>query len=313
MRKILIAIFFILWHPFSVAAEKPLIIYTSFPVGSGPDAFVRKVGDSIAKITQSPVIVENRPGGSGAVGLNTFNSIPANGQTLFFTSLDLVPTIPMIYGRDDLVKNLKLISPGFTTQLVLISSPSVQNIQDLKLLVKKRPFYGSWSNGSTAHLLGEQFSKSLDIKSNHVAYKEFNQWFIDIGNEQLAFSFGTIASSKPLMDAGKIKYLAVVSPKRDSRYPELPTLDEFVNEKISFSAPATGAAFYIHQKTSISDERKLKNILTKALMSDEVKQKTTFLNYEPWDFNEKEFVKTLEKNNVLYVQLLEKLDINLRQ
>ena len=295
------------------ATAKPLIIYTSYPVGSGPDNFVRQVTEVLSKQLEITVILENKPGGNGAVALATFNKLPADGNSILFTGLDILPTMPMINGDAELIKDLKLLAPGFHNDLILIASASVNTIADLQRVMAEHPLYGSWAIGSSSHLFGEQFARYFKVNADHAPYKDFNAWYIDVSNQQLAFSFGTIASGTALERAGRIKFLAVASQHRDPTHPEIPTLDEFVGRKTGITGPFTGAAFYVNKNTPQLIEAQLRTAVITALQSAEVQQKIAALNYRSWTTNTKEVNKTLDKNLIKYQQLVRQLNINLRQ
>ena len=267
--KILLAALFIVVGATALAANRPIVVYTSYPVGSGPDAFVRQVIDSWSKQSVTSVVLENRPGGNGAVALAAFNQHAADGHAILFSTLDVLPTMPMIYGNSELIKNLKLLAPGFITDLVLIA--------------------------------------------DHAPYKDFNQWYVDVSNEQLAFSFGTIASGTALKEAGRIQFLALATSKRDPSHSEIPTLDEFLGHKSGIAGPITGAAFYINKNTITSVEDNLRKALISAVQSPEVQQKISAQNYKIWSANTKEIMKTFDENLIQYQQLTRQLNINLRQ
>ena len=311
--KILLAALFIVVGATALAANRPIVVYTSYPVGSGPDAFVRQVIDSWSKQSVTSVVLENRPGGNGAVALAAFNQHAADGHAILFSTLDVLPTMPMIYGNSELIKNLKLLAPGFLTDLVLIASPSIRNVTDLQNAMRKHPLYGSWAIGSSSHLYGEQLARYLNVKADHAPYKDFNQWYVDVSNEQLAFSFGTIASGTALKEAGRIQFLALATSKRDPSHSEIPTLDEFLGHKSGIAGPITGAAFYINKNTITSVEDNLRKALISAVQSPEVQQKISAQNYKIWSANTKEIMKTFDENLIQYQQLTRQLNINLRQ
>ena len=151
------------------------------------------------------------------------------------------------------------------------------------------------------------------IQADHAAYKDFTQWYVDVSNQQLAFSFGTIASGTALKEAGRIKFLAIAAPKRDPVHPEIPTIDEFIGSKSGIAGPVTGAAFYINKNTASSVEEKLRKAVISAVQGTEVQQKISALNYRVWNANSKEINKTFEDNLIQYQQLTRQLNINLRQ
>jgi tripartite-type tricarboxylate transporter receptor subunit TctC len=312
LKKLVSFILFV--SAFSCAvADKPLTIYSSYPVGSGPDNFARQVVETLSKKLSTSTVIENRPGGNGAVALASFNNAPADGLSVLLTGLDVVPTMPLIYGNSDNIKELKLLAPAFKTDLVLISSAAVNRLDDLKKLAKDRPLYGSWAIGSSSHIYGEQLARHLGIQADHAPYKDFNQWYIDVSNQQLAYSFGTIASGTALEKAGRIRFLAIASVTRDPFYPEIPTLDEFLGRKTGIVGPVTGAAFYINKNTPVAAEAKLREAMIATLQSSEVQQKIHALNYRSWINNTAEANRALNENSVRYQQLIQQLNINLKQ
>jgi len=283
-----------------------ITIITSFPVGSGPDSYTRALTQSLEEILKVPVVLENRPGGNGSVSLQEYKNRVADGYSIYFTDPTVINAYPLVYGKSELIKNLTVLTASTSSDLMLISSTDIKNIQELQDLIKKHPYYGSWAIGSTGHIFSSQFAQYLGIDATHIPYKEYSTWLIDVSNKQLSFSFVTLASGKALEKAGKIKFLAIASQHRDADYPDVPTLDEFVGKKTNINGPKTGAAFYIDKSVPHDIQLILRNALNSAFNTENVKESIAVKNYKKWNASELDLNDDAER----YRLLIKKLNIN---
>lgn len=318
MKKILSALAFMLAAlvaPTHAAdfPTKPVTIITSFPVGSGPDGYARQLTESLTKKLGVPVILDNRPGANGVVSLEAFNRAPRDGHTVYFTDPTIVNGYQLVYSKDNLTVNLKTLVPATMTDLVLVTSTKINSYSELKQAMEKNPSYGSWAVGSTGQMYSEQLARYMKVTATHIPYRDYGQWFIDLSNQAMPYSFATMASAQALERAGKIKFLAIAASHRDPMYPAVPTIDELVGKKTGIYGPRTGAAFYISKDIPADAENSLRNAFKEALQTPNVKEAIASRNYKHWTINSDAGInKAMAEDASQYYQLIKDLSIDIR-
>jgi tripartite-type tricarboxylate transporter receptor subunit TctC len=293
--------------------SKTVTIVTSFPVGAGPDGVVRAMSQELSKIWNQPVVVENRPGGNGVVSLGAFNQTPADGYTVYLTDPTVIYAYPLVYGKDDLTANVKTLIPSTTTDLVLVTSPAITNAKELQAAIQKSPSYGSWAIGSTSQMYASQVATVFGVTAQHLPYKDYGQWLTDVSNQQLGFSFSTMASAQALQRAGKLRFLAIAADERNSQYPDVPTIDELVGKKTGVYGPKTGAAFYIKKGTPAEAEAALRAGFRKAYETATVKEAIASRGYKRWVARDSEIERVMADDEAKYHRLIRQLNIKLAQ
>jgi tripartite-type tricarboxylate transporter receptor subunit TctC len=319
LKKLLVAVVIALLTPVSFAQmalpTKQLTIITSFPVGSGPDSLIRKILPELSKQFQVPVIIENKPGANGSVAYDACNKAVNTSQNYYicYSEAGTVWAYPFIYGNDNLIKHLKPVVPSHRADLVLVTSPNIKNVEELKVAFKKSPNFGSWTIGSQGQVLSLQVAEFLKVPAEHVPYKDYAQWLIDVSTERLAFSFATLGSSQPLMLQGKLKYLAIGTPKRDPHYPDVPTVNELFGPKMKFQPMSAFATFYVKDDIGILDETIIRNGFRAVLNSPEYKADLYARGYRPWAYSEKETNEAIQQTHDNYVKMINTYKIEMKQ
>ncbi len=201
-------------------------------VGPGPDVLARIVGQKLTDAWGQQVLVDQRPGAGGIIAADSVAKSPADGYTLLL-STGTYTTIPSLYAKVpyDFVRDLTPVTLLAQLPFLLVAHPSgpAKNVQELVQLARARPGqlnYASSGNGTTAHLAGEMLKSMAKINIVHVPYKGTVPGVIDLVAGQVHIMFAIIQSSLPYVKAGRLKALAVSSPRRSSSAPEVPTISE---------------------------------------------------------------------------------------
>jgi len=287
---------------------QPVKIITSLPVGSGPDTLLRQVSDQLSKKWKVPVIIDNRPGGAGGVGLAAYTQSPADGHTIYFSDSSVVISYPILYNNPDSIKSIKPLVPVTQNYMMLFSSVNTSNFADLKSKILKNSSFGSWGVGSAGHLAGLELNDFLNVQQIHVPYKNFNQWFVDVGNQDVTYGYATIASSVKMVQANKIKYVAYLGSSRHPDFPGVPTLHELT--KHNFKYTTAWLAFYIHKDVSLPVSSKLEKDIREVLVSSEIQSAMATMHYRPWNATLVEFEKSVANETNAYRHLTKKHNIS---
>lgn len=315
ITKIFSAIFFILVFASPLTAlawpDKPVKIVISLPVGSGPDVQLRRAAKSLSAIWQQPVLVENRPGGSGRLAIGQLQKEGADAYTIGLFSQGDIVAFPILYEQTQILSAIEPVSPFFTADMVLFASPSITSIADLKNEIIRNPFYGSWAVGSVGHVTSAEFAAAFVNNAQHVPYKEYGPWYIDTANRALAFGFTSFGSGNAMQSAGRIRYLAVAAAKRDPRFPDLPTIKEATGLDLQAQS---WLAFFIHSQVPQALKRRidrdLKQVITSAEIQDFIKS-NFFIPLDHLDLAD--FRKQIDRDRRDYQQQLKTHNITINK
>jgi len=204
-----------------------------FGTGGGPiDVIARTYAEKLHQRWGQPVVVEAKPGASGIIAADAVAKATPDGTTVMFT-LPLTHINNAILQSKlpyDPVKDFEPISQLATggPALVVRADAPFANLKDLVAFAKTRPSltYGTWGNGSQAHLMGELLSRQAGIALIHVAYKSESAAHLDLMGGVLDLAWANPATAKAQSDAGKLKVLGISGSRRVSALPNVATFTE---------------------------------------------------------------------------------------
>jgi tripartite-type tricarboxylate transporter receptor subunit TctC len=237
MKKFLIALSLALASSLGAAAEpwpaKAVHIIVPFPAGSSPDLIARMLTDRLAQALGKPVIVENKPGAGGNLGTGLVAKAEPDGYTLGLSIPGPLAVNTALFKKMeyDPFKELAPITLVALSPNVLVVDPKlgVNTVKEFVDYVKARPGklnYGSVGNGSASHLTMELLKMRSGMDIVHVPYPGSPQVNTAIVSGQIQAGFVVPATAMPLVQAGRLKALAVTSSVRSVVVPELPTVAE---------------------------------------------------------------------------------------
>ncbi|MDB5902700.1 MAG: transporter substrate-binding protein [Betaproteobacteria bacterium] len=212
---------------------KPVRLVVHIGAGSSLDIVARVLAQKLNETWAQPVIVDNRGGAGGTLGMDVVAKATPDGYTLLFGSSSVA--IAASYYRKlpyDTVRDLEPVTQISSRHNALVVHPAspVSSVKDLIALAKAKPgqlSYGSGGgNGSSDHLAGELFRLMAGVQVLHVPYKSGPAALTDLMNRQLSFYFGGIPINLPMIRAGKVKAIATSGLQRSSQLPEVPTVSE---------------------------------------------------------------------------------------
>lgn len=291
--------------------DRPVKIIISLPAGSGPDVQLRVAAEVLSEKWGQPVVVENKPGGSGLVAMSQLTKDSSDGNTFAMFSVGDIVASPILFNKDNLLSYIEPLSPFFTADMVLFASPAMSNIKELQNEIQKNPMYGSWAVGSIGHLTGAEFANIYNKNSTHVPYKEYGPWYIDTANRVLSFGFTSLGSGNAMYRAGKIHYLAIASEQRNKKFPNVPTIREVSGKKI---VAQSWLAFFIKKDVSELIKRQIEKDLRDAMSSQKVQSSLDDNFFIPMNtVTLKDFRGQIEKDQVNYATTLKKYNINIKE
>jgi tripartite-type tricarboxylate transporter receptor subunit TctC len=256
---------------------KQVAYIVPFTPGGSTDVIGRTLCERLQTSLGQPFIVENRPGAAGAVGAAFVAKAKPDGSTLFGGTISthainasLYPNLPY-----DPVKDFEPVALTATLPNVLMVAPSlgVNSVQELIALLKKDPAkrtFASSGAGTSTHLAGELLADLIGVPLTHVPYKGTPPAMIDVSSGQVTFMFDQMTAAIPLVQAGKLKLLAVTTANRIALAPQLPTMMESGVPKFEMSS---WQAVYAPKGTPKAIVRKLSAEIHRILALPDVREK----------------------------------------
>jgi tripartite-type tricarboxylate transporter receptor subunit TctC len=259
-------------------------IIVPWTAGGTADLMARIAGQKYAEAFGQQFIVDNRPGAGGIIGTDQAAKAAPDGHTLLLATTAPNSVAPSLYSKIpfDPVKDFASISLMATTCYVLSVHPSmpVKTARDLVALAKARPGQLTFSSpgaGTPNHLSGEMLKMLTGIDMQHVPYKGSAQAIADVIGGQIAMSFENIVVASTFVKSGRVKALAVTSPKRATALPYVPTVAES-------SVPGFEAVGWFGMVAPVATPRdvvtKLNMELTRALNTADVRERIVSLGAE---------------------------------
>jgi tripartite-type tricarboxylate transporter receptor subunit TctC len=212
---------------------RPIRLVVPSAAGGAPDVICRALGQELSKLLGQPVIVDNKPGASGNIGIQEIARAPADGYTLGYANVATLAINPSLFAKlpYDAERELAPVALlGFVQNaLVVRNDLPVKNVRELIALAASKPgklSMGSAGNGTTSHLSGELFKSTTGVFITHIPYRGSPQAIQDLLGGQIDLMFDNLSSIGPQIKAGRVKALAVTGEKRSAQFPELPTMIE---------------------------------------------------------------------------------------
>ena len=264
--------------------NKPIRVVPFGTAGGPIDSIARVYGEMLKQRWNQPVIVDAKPGASGIVAADFVAKAPADGYTLLLTLSLTHTTVPLLQQKVpyDPVRDfqpLTKIATGGPMFVVPASAPP-NNLKEFVewAKAKGRVTYGTWGNGSAAHLFGELFKRHTGAPLEHVPYKGEAAAHLDMFGGVLDTAWANPATARTHLQAGKIKVLGIIGSRRVGTIPAVPTFTEQgfdgfgLDSWMGFFAPARTPA-------TVSD--KLVTALREITQSAEVRSKLLDMGFEP--------------------------------
>ena len=292
--------------------SKPVRIMVGASPGGGTDIIARMLGDKFADGLKQPFIVENRPGASNTIAADVTAKAPRDGYTLLVatnTGQAIAPHL-LTLGFDPL-KDVQPVGLIVIVPNVLVVGPQVPaaNVAELVALAKKQPLrYASSGIGSTQHIAGEALGKATGANLVHVPYKGSSQAHIDLLGGQVEMMLDTSSSAMGQIKAGKLRPLAVTTPRRSAELPQVPTLAE---AGVPGAEITTWYGLFTTGGTPRPIVTRLHGELAKALAAADVRARLTGLGGEPGAMSVDEFTTMNRAEFERYGRLIREAGIKL--
>ncbi len=273
---------------------KPLRMIVPFPAGASSDIVGRMLGEKLSEQLGQPVIADNRPGAGGNLGIALVAKSAPDGYTIVIATASIAVS-PSLYAKlgFDPIEDLAPVARLTSSPNILIVHPSVpaKSVKELIALAKARPgqiTLASAGTGGTLHLPIEMLMKSAGVNITHVPYKGAAPAVVDVVGGQVSGMFVDLPVISPYVKAGRVRALAMASPKRSVYFPEVPTTKEAGYANVELQ---NYYALFVPIKTPADIVAKLHDAVVKTVNTPAVREKLIGTAADPLTMTPEEFTR----------------------
>lgn len=298
--------------PAQVYPAKPVKVVVGYAAGGAVDIIARTVGQSMANSMGQPFVIENRPGAGTNIAVKAVIDAPADGYTLMLAANALAANMALYQPMPfDAERDMVAVSLVGSVPVVIAVNPATpfNSVARLIEAAKAKPggiAFASPGNGSTPHMAVELFARAAGISLQHIPYKGGAPAITDVMGGQLPLVAVNALEVLPHFKSGKLKVLAVLSPKRSAIFPDVPTIAEsgFAGFEASvwygFVAPAA---------TPKAVVARLHAEVQKALQTPEVRERMAAVGGEVSPGSAEQFAALIKSERIRYDKLVREANI----
>ena len=263
---------------------KSIRLIVPFAAGGSSDTLARTLGQALSESFGQQVVVDNRPGAGGNIGMELAAKASPDGYTVVLADVANLAISPTLYAKlpYDPVRDYSPVNMPATSPNVMLVHPSVPatTLKELLTLAKEKPrkiTYASAGVGQVGHLTGEMLNQLAGVEMVHVPYKGSSQAVIDLVGGHIQVMFSAFSSTLPHIKAGRLRALAVTSRTRSAAVPDVPTIAE--SGFPGFEA-VTWYSVVAPARTPRDAIERLNGEILQALGAAQVKERLSVLGFE---------------------------------
>jgi tripartite-type tricarboxylate transporter receptor subunit TctC len=290
-------------HAAAQIGESPIRIVIPYPAGGVGDTAARMIADSMRARLNRAVIIENKPGAAGRIGVQSVKDAPADGTVLLFTPIAPMVLFPHVYDNlaYDPVRDFQSLSQVGTFDLGVAvgANAPAKNLKELVDWLKSHPdqaAYGTPAAGSLPHFFAVLFARHANLDLRHVAYKGNPQAITDLIGGHLPMFFTSTQDLVEAHKAGRIRVLATSGGARSPALPEVPTFTES-----GYGIRGEGwYGIYVPARTPAEMVAQLNRAVVEAVRSDGFSKRLTPLGVQPTGTSAEEFSRIQKSDSELW-------------
>jgi tripartite-type tricarboxylate transporter receptor subunit TctC len=292
--------------------SRPVRLLTPYGAGGSYDGLSRVMADKLSRQFGHQVIVDNRPGAAGRIGMAIGTKLPPDGYNIMMIG-NTQTIAPSVHGKVpyDLDKDFDGLAMVAIITNVLVIHPNVpaKSVQEFVSLLKAKPGalrFGSGGTGGITHLAGELFKSMTGTNMIHVPYKSGALAMNAVVGGEVEMNVLNMLNSAPHVRSGRLRGLGVTGAKRSHFLPELPTLDE---SGVKGYEIVEFYAFVVPAKTPRALVKRLHSEIATAVNSSELKERFTNLSSEPLVLPPEETKAYILRERVKYAKIVKEVGI----
>lgn len=283
-----------------------------FPPGGPTDTFSRAVAQNLSEALGQPVVIENRAGAGGGVGMDALAKSAPDGYTIGLSTTGTHAINPALYGANIPYNALTDFTPltlavAYINILVINPNHPAKNVKELVEFARTNPgkvTFGSAGNGASNHLSGEVLRSLTGTQMQHIPYKGSAPALTDVMAGNITFMYDVPNTVLPQIRAGRVRGLAVTSAKRSPYAPDLPTMEEAGVP--GYSAAGSDLWFGIMGPKGLPKPivAKLNAELIKVLRSPDMREKVRGQFFELWTSTPEEFAAVIKSDSAKWGKIV---------
>ena len=293
---------------------KPIRMIVPFPAGGGTDVTARLIAMKMGETLGQPVIIENRPGANGIAGTDVATKSAPDGYTVVMGTMGSFSINPSAYRKMpfSVARDLAPVSQIVGAPVMLVVHPSVpaRTIPELVAYSRAEPgglTYASSGAGSGPHMIAEMFAAASGAKMLHVPYKGSAPAYNDLLGGQVQASTDSIAIGLQHVRAGKLRAIAVLSPKRSELLPDVPAAAESMN---GFSV-SNWYALMAPAATPLAVRKRIQGAIAAAMADKQVRTATIDQALEPVASTPEEFGAFLARETARWSEVVARVKLQM--
>jgi tripartite-type tricarboxylate transporter receptor subunit TctC len=290
------------------AQPKPTRLIVAFPPGGPVDIVARAVAEQLSKELGRPVLIENKPGGNGAIAASEVMRSEPDGSTLWFSSVGAVAINPSLYEKlqYDMVRDFAPVSMVANNVELFVVNPADPAKDAAEFAAnskaKKEPAtFASTGTGSIPHMAIEQFGDASGVKVLHVPYKGAAPAITDLMGGQVTGFFGDIPGLISHVRGGKLKALGLAASRRHPALPDVKTLEEQGIKNVDTN---NWYALFAPVKTPVAILEALNKAVRQTMDNPQLKDKLLKSGAEPAPSTSKELASILKQDTEKWAKLI---------
>jgi len=302
-------------HASAPFPAKPLRWIVPYPAGGGSDFMARTVGQPMSAAVGQSVVVDNKPGGNGAIAVADVLRGPADGHTLINVDNGTLVFNPVLYRKLGYApdKDLKLVTLLARAPMILVVGPAcdARDAKDFIEQARRQPGtlnFGSAGAGTPQHMAMEMLMHHARLKMTHIPYKGSSPALADLAGGQIPAVMSDYAAAGGFLQAGKLRALAVADSRRHPRLPDVPTFEELGLKGVEATA-LVGVA--VHASTPDATVQALQKAIAQALLSPQTSARYREVGIEPVGNTPQEFTQMITAEVSRWHPLIRSLGIAL--
>jgi len=291
---------------------KPLRFIVPYPPGGPLDAMARALAEEVREPLGQTIIVENKPGAGGNIGVDLVGRSDPDGYTLVMGAVATFAINPWLFEKlpYDPVKDFQPITLVASVPNVLIvnadfaAKNNINSVKDLIAYGKQNPtalYFASGGNGSAGHLAGELLNSRAGISATHVPFAGAAPALTALMGDQTQMMFDNLASAAPLIESGKVKALAVTTKQRSSMLPDLPTIEE---SGIADYDLGTWFGVFVPAGTPEDVVKRLHSVYADALNSPQIQKRLATMGSDAKPNTPQEFATMVKEEMAKYEEIV---------
>ena len=290
---------------------RPITLICPFAAGGTSDTVSRVIAKQMADRLGQPVVVVNRTGAGGTIGLSAAAKAPPDGYTIVMGGLGSVVFAAGIYPKLNYEPQADLVPLAAVANVpsVIAARPTleVSSLADLVALAKRNPEslkYGSAGLGGTFHIAGELFERETGARLVHVPYRGGAPAMTDLIAGQIDLMFGDVTLVRPYLESGKVRAIAVASETRSSFLPSVPTTKELGYPKVAMN---TWYGLFAPAGTPAPILKRLREAVAAAMATPETSAALANQGLAQWQINPEEFARQVRLDFDKWVPLVKEI------